>query len=269
MTRAANAQPADKHHALFQAEQVAIDTSEMKPERDPWAAGTSTQQAISWVMQPTTLASRIVKAVWCSILLGILVQLLIVLATSLSKATILPDTAQKISWSVLVCSALAIGNAVAKARVTLLGLVGLLAAPAALAIAKVVQKSLSQGVSAGASIPGALEMATLKGIEYALFGALIAWASKKEQLRTYLAIGAGLGFAAACYVLIRSKQGNPSIASSALIARGINETVFPIGCAFVLWFTTTAGKWLVPPSRSADATPAPTSSPHPSTSQSP
>lgn len=199
-------------------------------------------------MQPATLASRIVKAVWCSIVLGMLVQLIIVLATTFNKNTIVPETAQKISWSVLVCSALAIGNVVAKARIPLLGLVGLLAAPAAFAVAKAVQKSLSQGISAAGSVPTATEMAIVKGVEYAMFGALIAWASKKEKLQTYLTIGAGLGIATACYVLVRSKQGNPSIATSALIARGINEVAFPIGCAFVLWFTTTAGKLLNKPS---------------------
>ena len=79
----------------------------------------------------------------------------------------------------LVCSALAIGNVVAKVHIRLLGLIGLLAAPAAFAVAKAEQRSLSQGISAAGSVP--TEMAIVKGVEYAMFGALIAWTSKKES----------------------------------------------------------------------------------------
>lgn len=192
----------------------------------------------------SSLASTIIKAVWCSIALGLVVQAAIVIATTLNKQTLLPDTAQKVSWSLLVCTALAIGNAVAKSRIPVVGIVGLLAAPAAFVIAKTVQKSLSQGASAGASIPTGVEMAIVKAVEYGLFGALVAWVSKRERLSLYLLVGAALGAFTAAYVVVRSMQGNAEIATNALIARAINELLFPIGCAFVLWFTSNAGRLL-------------------------
>jgi hypothetical protein len=195
---------------------------------------------------PNTIAASIIKAVWLSILLGVLVQALIVLATSFNKQTIIPDTAQKISWSVLVCSALAIGNTIAKSKVPIVGLIGLIAAPAAFAIAKTVQKSLSQGVSAGGGVPSGLEMAIVKAIEYGLFGALVAWASKAGKLKTHLIIGASLGISTAAYVVWRTKVGTPQAPNAALISKTINEVVFPIGCALVLWFTGQASRILTP-----------------------
>lgn len=188
---------------------------------------------------------RLLKAVWLSILLGIFIQLIVMLVASAWPKNLLAETAQKVSWSVLVCSALAIGNALAKARSLLVGLVGLLAAPAAFHAARTIQKSLAQGAagSTAGGVPTPTELAIAKAIQYAIFGACIAWASRKGKLSLHVLVGVAAGLAMAIYLSARLHYGNdPAVELAKILPRSINELIFPIGCAFVLWTTAEVGK---------------------------
>ncbi|UXN75084.1 hypothetical protein N8D56_09275 [Devosia sp. A8/3-2] len=56
--------------------------------------------------------------------------------------SIFADSVQTVTWSVLVCTGVAIGVTVSKARKAPAGLMGLLFAPLALAVAKAGQKAM-------------------------------------------------------------------------------------------------------------------------------
>ena len=96
-----------------------------------------------------------------SILLGIVAQGVVILILRTLPGTLLAEVCGKITWSIVVCSALAIATMAAKAGPMLapgaariaVALAGMLAAPAALAAARTVQKTVAAGVS-GAGTSG-------------------------------------------------------------------------------------------------------------------
>lgn len=209
--------------------------------------GSSEGKAVSQTVPASaaveSLASTLLKAVWSAITLGFAIQIAIMVVTQTwPDQKLIPEVGQKVSWSVLVCSAMAIGNSIARARPMLMGVIGLLAAPVAFSVARVIQRGLSAGGSSGAAIPGPLELSLAKGLEYALFGVLIASAAKSGRARNYLLSGLTLAIVFTTYIETRLIYGNASPPpASMLVSRGINEFIFPIGCAFVLWFTTEIG----------------------------
>jgi hypothetical protein len=188
---------------------------------------------------PASLSRTILKAVWWSILLGLAVQALIVLATTFNKATILQDTVGRVTWSALVCTAIAVGNAISKMRPAFMGVLGLLAAPAAFVVAKAVQKSVSQGAASGPPVPTGLEIAIVRGLEYAALGAILAWMGRspaRAHIRNFILTGLAIGLIFGGYLVYRFVTGNdPRPRSTGIIARCINEFAFPLGCSVVLW----------------------------------
>ena len=205
------------------------------------------QDATLTPTDPRTLAQIILKAVWWSIFLGLFVQVMIlVVKTTMPSAKTIPDVGQRVTWSVLVCSGLAVGNTLAKARPLLLGFTGLLAGPVAFAVAKAAQKSLGASGAAGTfPVPSGIELAIMRAIEYGLFGILIGYAGRRGNLKSYLVTGAGLGLVFTVYHLTRIANFNEtSPPAIELVTRGINELLFPIGCALILWVTTEVGSRL-------------------------
>jgi hypothetical protein len=90
---------------------------------------------------------------WLAIAVGISLQILVLVAGTIAggaaPATVqlVADTAQKTSWSVLVCGALAVGATVSRGSAALTGLAGLLGAPAAFIVARAVQKGVNQALT--------------------------------------------------------------------------------------------------------------------------
>jgi hypothetical protein len=86
---------------------------------------------------PATLAQTILRASWMALALGLLLDGLLLLVAQ-PAGGVLADTAQKVSWSDLVCVALACGTAVGRVRpaTATMGLLGLLAAPVAFGVAR-------------------------------------------------------------------------------------------------------------------------------------
>jgi hypothetical protein len=195
------------------------------------------------------------KSVWWAIALGLAIQIVIMIVNQTwPDRKLIPEIGQKVSWSVLVCSAMAIGNSVARAKPMLMGLIGLLSAPVAFNAARIVQRGLNAGGSAGSAVPTALELSLAKGLEYAVFGMLMAYAAKSGRARTYLLSGLALAVAFTTYLELRLVYGNsPTPPTATLMTRGINELLFPIGCAFVLWFTTEIGTKLAAVAPANDA----------------
>lgn len=218
----------------------------------PADAGT---QASAMASPPVDLPRVLLHVAWLAVALGIGIELVLLCAalasgqpTGLRK--FVADVAQKITWSSIVCVGVALGSTAAKARPLLMGLAAVLAAPIAFHAARVVHKSTAQALSvasAAGGAPGPTEVAILRAIEYACLGALIAWLSRRAWagLRVHAACGLGIGlvFGTVMLSLSRTADGQP-LAAAALVARGLNEVLFPVGCSIALYASGVLGKRL-------------------------
>jgi hypothetical protein len=198
------------------------------------------------------LPTRILHAAWWSILIGIGIELALIAAAAVfGKAQdlrpFIADLAGKLSWSVFVCVGISIGTAAAKARGPAMGVLGLLSAPAAFAIAKAAHKSAAQAldvaVSAGAG-PTSGQMIAIRACEYALLGLAAGELSRRPwgRLPAFAGLGLLVGFAAAALVLWITLRATPATPPTlALVSKGINEVLFPLGCSIVLYAVNTLG----------------------------
>jgi hypothetical protein len=214
--------------------------------------------------QRTAIALRWVATVaLISVILGLAVQsaiLVIKLAGRPMGADLVVDVASGVTWAVLVCTGLAIGLSVAKRRPMLTGALAFCFAPIALAAAKASQKVLSGWLGA-AEKEAVLALGTvsmLRAAEYALLGWLLARLVIRDRasLRPYLVVGcaAGLTFGGAITGLtwwVARDDGLP-LPPAALAATVINEMVFPVGCALVIFLGQSVGRHL----RVLDVSPA-------------
>jgi hypothetical protein len=214
---------------------------------DPLPAPAARAAAPVW---PTVL-----RVAWLSIGLGLALEvLLLVLAAFTDTAGASPkpfvaDLAQKVSWSFIVCVGLAFGSTAARAREEVMGLLGLVSAPAGFAVARAVHKAAKDALGAAGTVgAGAspLLIAGLKGVEYAVFGAVLAWVGKRalglgSHAGAGLAIGLTFG-ATIVAVTVQAAAAPPTPVD--LIAKSINEVMFPVGCAVVLYASDAMAKRL-------------------------
>ncbi len=157
---------------------------------------------------------------------------------------------QKVSWSFIVCVALAVARTASKSTGVMMGLAGLLAAPAGFAIARGLHKGASQAlglVAAAAPGPSPVLVAGIKGLQYAVLGLVLGWIAK--QAWGGVAAHAGAGFACGLLfggpLLVITFQAMPQLSAATVVARSVNELLFPVGCALVLYASDTLGKRLV------------------------
>jgi hypothetical protein len=193
-----------------------------------------------------------------SIAFGIALELLLLLVTTLAgkESGIKPfvrDLLQKISWSVFVCVGLAIGTTVTKAlRGLVMGVLGLLAAPLAFTVAKAVHKSVAQALSIDTTAPpfDALTFAILKGLEFGLLGVFVGyWACKTNRpFRNHLLVGTVLGTIYCVMMTYRLSQA-PNMQLPKLLGTGLNELIYPIGCALILYAADRVGSQLQNPAQ--------------------
>lgn len=195
-----------------------------------------------------SLPQTLLRSSWWAIALGLaleLIQLGIVATTGQSSAWdgILVESAQKVTWSYIVCVALACGTASTRANPQVVGLLGLLAAPIAFGAARAMHKSVAQALSmasSGGAGPSPWLLAGIKAAEYACFGYLVARLIRRDErklmpyARLGLMVGALFG-ALLLYVMHTQTPGGLNLAN--LLGRGITELLFPVGCACVLWTT--------------------------------
>ena len=205
---------------------------------------------------PRTLAaqraSRAIRSIAfvaiAAIGLGFLMQGLIVLARllaggALPGAGLVADLASTVSWSVLVCTGVAIGVSLGKARAALAGLIGLVFAPIGLAAAKGAQKFVAAmvEVSTAPALLSVEVVGAVRALEYGLLAfVLVILAERKEsRLLPYLGTGAGVGlvfggFLSLMTLLASSLDGAGR--SWPLIAGTLtSELGFPIGCALLIY----------------------------------
>jgi len=196
----------------------------------------------------------ILKAAWLAVALGIAIEGSIVATAALfggspAARPVSADLVQKVSWSLLVCVALAVARTASRATAVAMAGVGLLAAPAAFAVARGLHKGMAQAlglVAAAAAAPSPIVLALLKGFEYALLGLAIGWIARKSWggLGAHAATGLAAGLLFGVPVLVLSALALPGQPLAAHAARAINELLFPVGCALVLYASDTLGKRL-------------------------
>ena len=184
-------------------------------------------------------------AAWMAIALGLVIELaLLALAagagTALRAAPVVSDLVQKISWSVIVCVGLAFGKATSGAAAGATGLAGLVAAPSGFVVARALHRAAASALGLAASAaagPSPLLVAAVKGAEYAVLGLAAArFARGGRGLGAHLAAGVSVGVIfGGVLVFVATRAAAAPLAASALAARGINEVVFPAGCAAVLY----------------------------------
>jgi hypothetical protein len=199
------------------------------------------------------LGSTLFRVAWLAILLGFAMEaLLLLFAAGFGSfpglKPIAADLVRQVSWSTIVCVGLALGTAVSKARAPLMGILGLLAAP----VAFTVSRSLHQGAvktleiaGSGADAPPVLLLAVLKAVEYACLGVAIGWIGRRAWggLSAHVATGLLLGLVFGGTIVALTYQMSPEpLATTALVSRGANEILFPVGCSLVLFAATAMGQ---------------------------
>lgn len=189
-----------------------------------------------------------------AIVLGFAVQLLI-LATKLLAggplpgATVFLDMTQGVTWALLVCTGVGIGVSL-RARATMVGALALIAAPIAIAAAKFSQRLVGSFIDA-AEQPAVLSLASIsvvRALEYGVLGYLLGTLAQRGEMRAMRYIGAGaavglvLGGAVLALMAYVAAQAGTPMGAPKLAAGVVNEMVFPIGCALVIYAGHAAGK---------------------------
>lgn len=197
----------------------------------------------------------LLQVAWMSILVGLFMQVAVTAALQLAGgpanewSAFLRDAAQKVAWSTLVCAGIALGTVISNARVGVVGLAGMLAAPIAFVIAKTVQKSTGYALNAappeemGTAI--FVMMIALRAIEYGSLGLVLTWFARRPSaaLRGFLGIGLAAGaifggtILAALYFNSHPRMTTPKVALTA-----VNEVIFPMCCALVLYASRVFGQ---------------------------
>jgi hypothetical protein len=200
------------------------------------------------------LAVKVVHVAWMSVALGFaleLVALAVVLATAGNPTLfgVVGSVCGRVSWSVVVCSALAVAAAVPRVAVPAAGLTGFLVAPATAVAAKVIQKVITEALS-GASTPFpfalVLSLALLKGVEYLWLGSALAWLGRRDGgflASVGLGLGTGLVFGTLAVGITAAVVG-PDL--GAAVASFVNELLFPVGCAVILYGAERLARLLLP-----------------------
>jgi len=189
--------------------------------------------------------ATLLRVAWLAILLGLLLQLAVLLVAAgfgkdISPRPLLAETLKTVSWSLLVCVGVALGRVAAKGQVPLEGVTGLLAAPLALTAANTVQKGVAEAVGAAGvpAGPAPLWMLAIKAAEYGALGLALNWVGRRawHSALGHLAVGllTGVVFGGVFLTVVVQSAPTP-LSTPALVARGLNELLFPVGCALVVF----------------------------------
>lgn len=203
------------------------------------------------------MAAKILTVAWLAIVAGLVLQLLVLMvkATGFGQAAdakALAETAQKSSWSVIVCVAFAFGTAATKARELMNGLIGLLAAPLAFTLAKAAHKGVGHLLQLPADQTPAwvmLSVGLLKAVQYAWLGVVFAKLTRgPAELRLFLLAGLVAGVVFGCPVFVVGVLAAPDpLPAAELVTRMVAELASPIACGVVLYATEAFSKRFTPP----------------------
>lgn len=199
-------------------------------------------------------ARRIVRVAWLGIVVGLAVEALqlgVLLVDSAPDAVrVALDLVQKVSWSALVCTGLALGLTAAPDARVAGGLAGLLSAPLAFAVARALHAAAARtlGVdlpAAGAAVLAAI--AAVKALEYGFLGFVLGGLETRQpvEVSRYLGVGALVGVVFGAVVVGIQHLAAP-MPPPALVTAGrvVNELVFPMGCALAVYGSREVGRRL-------------------------
>lgn len=203
----------------------------------------------------TALFPTVLRVAWLSIGLGLALEVLILVLAAFTGTAgdtpkpFLSDLAQKVSWSFIVCVGLAFGSTAGKVREGIMGALGLLAAPAGFAAARAVHKGVNGalGIAGAAMAPGlVLLVGGLKAAQYALFGIVLGWIGKRALgLKAHAAAGLAFGLTFGLVIVAVTVRASASpVPLVGVVSRAINEVMFPLGCALVLYASGVLAKRL-------------------------
>jgi hypothetical protein len=148
------------------------------------------------------------------------------------------DGLSKVPWALLVCLGLWAALAAGPKRRLGIALVGLLVVPTASLAARSVLEVAHSLAFASSVAANPLAIAIVRGAEYAALGALLAWFAGHEETGAHHFAVAGLliGLVFGGVMLALTQQaGLDSLNAPGLIAWGINELGFPLGCALIVF----------------------------------
>ncbi len=194
------------------------------------------------------------RAAWLSIALGLFLELVLVLYALVAGQAdrpqpFLADLVQKVSWGFIVCVSLAFGATASKAPETKAGLLGLVAAPLGFLVARSLHKALGAALGVAGAVAGVSPflIGGLKGLQYGLFGGVLAWLGQQAwgKLGAHLGAGAAFGVTFGLTLLLMMEVGAPvPTPPVGLVSRGLNELIFPVGCSAVIYASNVLGKRL-------------------------
>jgi hypothetical protein len=147
----------------------------------------------------------------------------------------------------LSAPALRSGGSPPRGRLSAAGVSGLLAAPLALTAANIVQKGIAEalGATGVAGGPTPVWLLLLKAAEYAFLGAALGWIGRRAwagaSAHAVVGLVAGVIFGAAILVLTVQAAPKP-LPAGGLVTKGVNELLFPMGCAMVVFISEVLGK---------------------------
>lgn len=182
------------------------------------------------------------------VVLGFVMQGLVIAARllgggALPGIAVIADLVQTVTWSVLVCTGVAIGVSVGKARKALAGFIGFFFAPLALAVAKAGQKAMLTVIGA-LEQPAALSLTAIglvRAFEYGLLAWLLMLLTEKEIIRPapYVAVGAAIGvvFGSVLFWLTYTAAlaNDEQMTTPQILGMLVNEVGAPAGCAFLIY----------------------------------
>ena len=186
-------------------------------------------------------------AAWMSILLGIVVECAVLMTRAAAGASpnlvqTIAEFASSVTWAVIVCTGISLGSAAARHRERIMGLMGLLCAPLAWALAKGVQHGTLAMLDAPVDKLGvaALQVGVLKTVEYTLLALAVAKLIRRQRstLAQHFLVGLAIGvvFGAAIVGVNIWHAPGRVMPLARLLGLAVNEIVFPIGCVAVLHF---------------------------------
>ena len=87
-------------------------------------------------------------------------------------------------------------------------------------------------------------VAVIKGLEYGCLGLGIGWVSQRRWggALAHLAVGLLVGLVFVGSEIAYATGGTFQLSAAELLSEGINEILFPVGCAMVLFSATTLGQ---------------------------
>ncbi len=183
-----------------------------------------------------------------SVALGLAIQGLIVGARLLAGGpypglAAVADAAGGITWAVLVCTGVGIGTSIMRARAQIVGLLGVLFAPLAVAAAKGSQSLVASllDLAAGQAVLSLGTVSAVRALEYAVLGFLLGMLARRGEARVSRYLGAGalvgvvLGGAVMALTAWAAAGAGMPYGSVQVAAGIVNEMLFPIGCALVIY----------------------------------